>query len=198
MRFGVPTQPPAMESRQISRHANLATHPCNTQVILFSPRPSEQAEAITPERIYHLTSVLQGILVPHRTRGDRFPLLWRKWSDSSLPLRFTDIPPTSVLDPLGCIKLCMWEWDPDVTPLPPPLDGDKSPVAKARRRLLALQNDRENPFPKHVIPHDDLIGFLRARTRVPASYAATAAAAVVRAGLGGQFTLERARAADEV
>ena len=194
MRFGVPTQPPAMESRQINRHANLATHPCNTQVILFSPRPSEQAEAITPERIYHLTSVLQGILVPHRTRGDRFPLLWRKWSDSSLPLRFTDIPPTSVLDPLGCIKLCMWEWDPDVTPLPPPLDGDKSPVAKARRRLLALQNDREHPFPKHVIPHD-LVGFLRARTRVPASYAATAAAAVVRAGLGGQFTLERARAA---
>ena len=84
MRFGVPTQPPAMESRQINRHANLATHPCNThQVILFSPRPSEQAEAIAPERIYHLTSVLQGILVPHRTRGDRFPLLWRKWSDSS-------------------------------------------------------------------------------------------------------------------
>ena len=90
MRFGVPTQPLAMDSRQVNRHANLATHPCNTQVIVFSPRPSDQAEAITPERIYHLTSVLKGILVPHRTRGDRFPLLWRKWSDSSLPLRFTD------------------------------------------------------------------------------------------------------------
>ena len=79
-------------------------------------------------------------------------------------------------------------------PLPPPLDGDKSPMAKARRRLLALRDDRERPFPKHIIPHD-LVDFLRARTRAPASYAANAAAAVVRAGLGGQFTLERARAA---
>ena len=34
-----------------------------------------------------------------------------------------------------------------------------------------------------------------AHTRVPAAYAAMAAVAVIRAGLGGQFTLERARAA---
>ena len=100
VRFGVPTQPSAMDPRQVNRHANLATHPCNTQVILFSSRPSNQAAAITPERVYHLTSVLHGILVPHQSRGDRFPLLWRNWSDSSLPLRFTDIPPSSVLDPL--------------------------------------------------------------------------------------------------
>ena len=134
VRFGVPTtttQPSAMDPRQINRHANLAKHPCNTQVILFSPRPSDQAGAITPERLHHLTSVLHGVLVctmyvPHRPRGDRFPLLWRKWSGSSLPLRFTDIPPTSALDPLGCVKLCIWEWDPDVTPLPPPLDGDNN------------------------------------------------------------------------
>ena len=96
--------------------------------------------------------------------------------------------------PLGCVKLCIWEWDPDVTPLPPPLDGDKSPMAKARRQLLAFRDDRDHPFPKHVVPRD-FVDFLRARTRVPASYAATAAAAIVRAGLGGQFTLERARAA---
>ena len=121
VRFGVPTQPPAMDPRQVNRHANLAKHPCNTRVILFSSRPSDQATAVTPERVYHLTSVLHGILIPHHSRGDRFPLLWRKWSDSSLPLRFIDIPPTSVLDPLGCVKLCIWEWDPDVTSLPPPL-----------------------------------------------------------------------------
>ena len=46
----------------------------------------------------------------------------------------------------------------------------------------------------HVVPRD-FVDFLRARTHVPASYAATAAAAIIRAGLGGQFTLERARAA---
>ena len=92
------------------------------------------------------------------------------------------------------MKLCIWEWDPDVTPLPPPLDGDKSPMAKARRQLLAFRDDRDHPFPKHVAPRD-FVDFLRARTRVPASYAATAAAAIARAGLGGQFTLERARAA---
>ena len=194
VRFGVPTQPSAMDPRQVNRHVNLVTHPCNTQAILFSSRPSDQAAAITPERVYHLTSVLNGILVPHQSRGDRFPLLWRKWSDSSLPLRFTDIPPSSVLDPLRCVKLCIWEWDADVTPLPPPLDGDKSPMAKARGQLLALHDDRENPFPKHAVPRD-FVDFLRARTHIPASYAATAAAAIIRAGLGGQFTLERARAA---
>ena len=64
----------------------------------------------------------------------------------------------------------------------------------ARRQLLAFRDDRDHPFPKHVVPRD-FVDFLRARTRVPASYAATAAAAIVRAGLGGQFTLERARAA---
>ena len=95
MRFGVPTQPPAMDPRQVNRHANLAKHPCNTRVILFSSRPSDQATAITPERVYHLTSVLHGILIPHQSRGDRFLILWRKWSDSSLPLRFADIPYTT-------------------------------------------------------------------------------------------------------
>ena len=94
--------------------------------------------------IYHPTSVLHGILVRHQSRGDRLPLLWRKWSDSSLPLRFAGIPPSSALDPLGCVKLCIWEWDPDVTPLPPPLDGDKSPMAKARRQLLTLRDDKEH------------------------------------------------------
>ena len=88
----------------------------------------------------------------------------------------------------------MWEYDADVTPLPPPLDDDKSPMAKARRQLLALRDDRENPFPKHIVPRD-FVDFLRARTHVPASYAAAAAAAIIRAGLGGRFTLERARAA---
>ena len=67
-------------------------------------------------------------------------------------------------------------------------------MAKARRQLLALRDDREHPFPKHVVPRD-FVDFLRARTHIPASYAATAAAAIVRAGLGGQSTLERARAA---
>ena len=89
---------------------------------------------------------------------------------------------------------CIWEWDADVTPLPPLPDGDKSPMAKARRQLLALHDDRENPFPKHVVPRD-FVDFLRARTHIPATYAATAAAAIIRAGLGGQFALERARAA---
>ena len=58
IRFGVPTQPSAMDPRRVNRHANLAVHPCNTQVVLFSPRPSDRAAAITPERVYHLTSVL--------------------------------------------------------------------------------------------------------------------------------------------
>ena len=87
MRFGVPTQPSAMGPRRVNRHANLAVHPCSTLVIWFSPRPSDRAAAITPERVYHLTSVLHGILVPHQSRGDQFLLLWRRWSGSSLPLR---------------------------------------------------------------------------------------------------------------
>ena len=143
MRFGVPTQPSAMDPRRVNWHVNLAVHPCNTRVILFSPRPSDRAAAIMPERVYHPG---------------------------------------------------MWECDADVIPLPPPLDGDKSPVAKARRQLLALHDDRENPFPKHVVPRG-FVDFLRAWTHIPASYAATAAAAIIRAGLGGQFALERARAA---
>ena len=50
--FGVPTQPVGMDARQVNRHANLANkHSCNTSVILFSPRPSERAAAITPARV---------------------------------------------------------------------------------------------------------------------------------------------------
>ena len=70
MRFGIPTQPVGMDARQVHRHANLAKHPCNTHVILFSPRPSGRVAAITPARVLHLTSVLHGILVPHPVRGD--------------------------------------------------------------------------------------------------------------------------------
>ena len=187
MRFGVFTQPSSMDPGRVNRHANLAVHPCNTRVILFSHRPSARAAAITPDRAYHLTSILHGTLVPHQTRGDRFPLLWRGWPDSFLPLRLHV--------PLRCTKLCMWERDVDVAPLPPPpLDDGKSPMATARRQLFVLHDDVEHPFPKHVI-HRDFVGFLRAQTHVPAPYAAMAAVAIVRAGLGGQFTLERARAA---
>ena len=56
------------------------------------------------------------------------------------------------------------------------------------------ETTRTTLFPKHIIPHD-FVAFLRAHTRVPAAYAAMAAVAIVRAGLGGQFALERARAA---
>ena len=90
--------------------------------------------------------------------------------------------------------MCTWEYDSDLVPPPPPPDNDTSPEAQARNRLLTLRNDTSNPFPKHIIPHE-FVAFLRARTHVPAAYAATAAVAIVRAGLHGQFTLERARAA---
>ena len=92
--------------------------------------------------------------------------------------------------------MCAWEWeyDEDLVPSPPPSDDDKSAVALARRRLLLLRSDTDNPFPKHIIPHG-FFAFLRAHTRFPADYAAMAAVATVRAGLGGQFALERARAA---
>ena len=90
--------------------------------------------------------------------------------------------------------MCTWEYDNDLVPPPPPPDNDTSPEAQARNRLLALRNDTSNPFPKHIIPHE-FVAFLRARTHVPAAYAATAAMAIVRAGLHGQFTLERSRAA---
>ena len=139
-------------------------------------------------------SVLHGVLVPHPVRGDRYPLLWRGWADSSTPLRYSDIPSSSNLDPLQCLKMCAWEYDEDLVPPLPPSDDDKSAVALARRRLLVLRNDMDNPFPKHIIPHDFVV-FLRAHTHVPAAYAAMAAVAIVRAGLGGQFALERARAA---
>ena len=68
------------------------------------------------------------------------------------------------------IKMCVWEYDDAlVLPLPPP-DNDKSAVALARTRLLALRKDTDNPFPKHVVPHDS-VAFLRAQTtHVPATY----------------------------
>ena len=111
MRFGVPTQPVGMGARQVHRHANLARHPCDTCVILFSPRPFERVAAITPVRVLHLKSVLHGILVPHPARGDRYPLLWRGWAASPTPLRYLDIPPSSDLDPLRCLRMCTWEFD---------------------------------------------------------------------------------------
>ena len=61
-------------ARQVNRHANLAKHPCNTRVILFSPRPSARVAAIALARMLHLTSVLHGTLVPHQVRGDRYLL----------------------------------------------------------------------------------------------------------------------------
>ena len=194
MCFGVPTQPVGMGARQVHRHANLAKHPCNTRVILFSPRPSARVTAITPARILHLTSVLHGILVPHPVRGDRYPLLWRGWADSSYRLRYSDIPSSSSLDPLRCLKMCTWEYDDELVPPLPPSDNDKSAVALVRTRLLVLRNDTDNPFPKHAVSHD-FAAFLRAHTHVPAAYAAMAAVAIICAGLNGQFTLERARAA---
>ena len=194
MRFGVPTHPVGMDARPVHRHANLARHPCNTCVVLFSPRPSERVAAITPTRVLHLTSVLHGILVPHPVRGDRYPLLWRGWADSSTPLCYLDIPPSSDLDPLWCLRMYTWEYDEDLAPSPPPSDNDKPAVAQARRRLLMLRNDADNPSPKHIVPHD-FVAFLPVHTCVPAAYAAMAAVAIIRAGLGGQFTLERARAA---
>jgi hypothetical protein len=67
-------------------------------------------------------------------------------------------------------------------------------VALARTRLLVLRKDTDNPFPKHIVPHN-VVAFLRAHTHVPAAYAAMAAVAIIRAGLNGQFALERARRA---
>ena len=63
---------------------------------------------------------------------------------------------------------------------PPPADG-KSKMAQIRLRLLALRNDLDSPFPKQVAPQDFAV-FLRAQTRVPASYAAMVAVAIIRAG----------------
>ena len=90
--------------------------------------------------------------------------------------------------------MCAWEYDDELVPSLPPSDNDKSAVALARTRLLVLRNGTDNPFPKHVVPHN-FVAFLRAHTHVPAAYAATAAVMIIRAGLNGQFTLERARAA---
>ena len=58
MRFGVPTQPSAMDPRQVNRRAHLAAHPCNTRVSCFhfghrtKPRPSHQNGYITSRRCY--------------------------------------------------------------------------------------------------------------------------------------------------
>ena len=126
IRFGVlTTQPSSMDPGRVNRHAYLAVNPCNTRVLLFSPWPSARVAAITPGRVYHhLMSVLHGALVPHQTRGDRFPLLWRGWSDSSLLLRLLNIPPSSAWTPSDASSyvLCMWEHDVDVVPSLPPLE----------------------------------------------------------------------------
>ena len=143
------------------------------------PRPSRQSGYITSRRyytgsLYNISPVVIDFLfygVDGRTRRCHF--------DSRISHRH---PSWTLLDVSSCA---------DVTPLPPPLDDGKSPMAKARRQLLALHDGRENPFPKHVVPRN-FVDALRARTHVPASYAAAAAAAIIRAGLGGQFTLERA------
>ena len=37
--------------------------------------------------------------------------------------------------------------------------------------MLMLRNDADNPFPKHIVPHD-FVAFLRSHTRIPAAYAA--------------------------
>ena len=41
-----------MDARQVNRHANLAKNPCNTRVILFSPRPLPRAWRPSPQRGY--------------------------------------------------------------------------------------------------------------------------------------------------
>ena len=85
---------------------------------------------------------------------------------------------------------CIWEQDEDTLPSPPPPDNDNSNIANARRALLAIRDGP--PFPKHIIPHEFVV-YLRERTHTPAIRASMAAAVVIRAGLGGQFILERAK-----
>ena len=84
----------------------------------------------------------------------------------------------------------MWEQDEDTLPSPPPPDNDNSNIANARRALLAIRDGP--PFPKHIIPHEFVV-YLRERTHTPAIRASMAAVVVIRAGLGGQFILERAK-----
>ena len=118
MCFGVPTQPVGMDARQVHRHTNLAKHPCTRA--LYCPhhappsvwRLSRQHGYFTSRPCYYTA----GILVPHPARCDRYPLLWRGWADSSTPLRYLDIPHSSDLDPLRCLRMCTWEYDEDLVP----------------------------------------------------------------------------------
>ena len=89
-----------------------------------------------------------------------------------------------------CIRDCIWEHDEDTLPSPPPPDNDNSNIANARRALLAIRDGP--PFPKHIIPHEFVV-YLRERTHTPAIRASMAAVVVIRADLGGQFILERAK-----
>ena len=113
-----------------------------------------------------------------------------QWSSNSTQLRYIDIPTSSSLDPLMCIRDCMWEQDEDTLPSPPPPDNDNSKIANARRALLAIQDGPSSP--KHIIPREFVV-YLRERTRTPALRASMAAVVVIRAGLGGQFILERVK-----
>ena len=65
-----------------------------------------------------------------------------------------------------------------MTPMPPPLDGDKSLMAKARRQLLAFRDDKDHPFPKHVVPRDfaDIVEEHGARSVLRSAQEAKAAA----------------------
>ena len=189
-RFGVPTQPVKMDPHMANRHISLATHPCNTRVIFFTPQPTTRVNSVPPSSAHRLSSILQGSLVPNKTRGDRYALLWRQWSSDSTQLRYIDIPTSSALDPLMCIRDCIWEQDEGTLPSPPPPDNDNSNIANARRALLAI---RDGPsFPKHITPHEFVV-YLRERTHTSVIRASMAAVVVVRADRGGQFILERAK-----
>ena len=154
-RFGVPTQPTKMNPHMVNRHVSFAIHPCNTCVILFTPQSATRVNSISPSSIHRLSSILRGTLVPNKARGDRHALLWRRWSSDSTQLRYIDIPTSSSLDPLMCIRDCMWEHDEDTLPSPPPPDNDNSNIANARRTLLAIRDGP--PFPKHIIPHEFVV-----------------------------------------
>ena len=114
-RFGVPTQPAKMNPHMANRHASFATHPCNTHVTLFTPQPITRANSISPSRIHRLSAILQGTLVPNKTRGGRYALLWRQWPSDPTQLRCTDIPTSSSLGPLMCIRDCHI-WNKTKTP----------------------------------------------------------------------------------
>ena len=107
-RFGVPAQPAKMNPHMVNIHTSFATNPCNTCAILFTPQPTTRVNSIPPSRIHCLKSILQGTLVPNKTRGDRYALLlWRQWSSGSTQLRYIDIPTSSSLDPLICLRDCI-------------------------------------------------------------------------------------------